>query len=402
MKLLLDRRSRTKKILTGLVLLALIFIILYLLTAPGEPVLPSPLLEKIDKTISIVTAYYVEKKAPEDLIQNAFKGMAAGLDEGSDYLTPFEYCQLKAEAESGYVGIGVRLGRKNGYPHIEQVLPDSPAKEARLRRLDRLIAVDGRDAGRVSLRDAVRWIEGPPASPVTLLVYREGFPAHGKEFRLIRRAVVRSSIGVVFFEKGLGYIQLQDFARHTPLKTAELVSALSQEGGFRGLVIDLRGNSGGVFEAAVETAKLFLERDRLIARTAGKRKSDNQKFRTKETGRFSSLPLVLLVDGQTASSAEVFAAALQENGRARVFGERTYGKASIQTVFPFQDGSALRITTSHYFTPSGHLIEGTGILPDAAVPAARELPGKESAARRDPVFRIARESLLSREGNHAA
>ncbi len=354
-----------------LVMLGLVVLAGALRLASAKPsgsgeVIASPLVKKIQSALSLVDQFYIQDPKPQSVIDGALKGLAAGLDEASEYLTPLEYEQLSIEAKGDYVGIGIILGEKDGFWTFREIVKDSPAERAGLRADDRLLAVNGKSATSLSLDGVVRLLEGPAGSSVKLLVSSSGVKG---EIELIREKILMETLRKTYvMPERVGYIRCLDFSDKTAPGILQAVRKMELED-IRGLALDLRGNAGGIFDAAIDTAKLFLKKDQAIVSTRGRVPEDDQVYRAAEDGPLADLSLVILVDRMTASAAEILSGALQENKRAVLVGEKTYGKASIQSVFPLEDGSALRLTTAFYHTPSGKLIQKNGIEPDIKIAA---------------------------------
>jgi len=355
--------------------------------ASGKPsgssgIIASPLAQKVQGVLDLVDRFYIRDPKPETVIRGALKGLISGLDEGSEYLTPFEYEQLTIEAKGNYVGVGVALLKKSGQWTFQEVIQDSPAARAGLRPGERLLAVAGRKVSSLGLEEVIRLLDGPAKSSVKLRVGSRDTKGPVREVELERETISMGSLGkITALPDGIFYLRCLDFSDQTPAELRDAIDGFKAKK-VRGLMLDLRGNPGGVFEAGLESARLFLKKDQLIVSTRGRTPADDQVYRTSSDGPLSDLPLIVLVDPMTASAAEILSAALQENNRALLVGGKTYGKASIQSVFPLNDGSALRLTTAFYYTPSGKLIQGNGIVPDAVVIGPPDLSSADRAFKK--------------------
>jgi carboxyl-terminal processing protease len=373
----------------------------------------SPLFtEKIQKAMEVIKQNYISEPPAEKLLEGTLKGMLKSLDEGSEYMTSLEYEQLEIEARGDYVGVGITLSKNDpkdpsgSYPIVLRVSKDSPAGRSGVQPGDEVRAIKGQDTKLLNLEAVIRLLHGPLGTPVKLLIARgsDSSPAQERALDLVREKISMETLGEASFViASTGYIQCLDFSDKTPELLQKEIERL-QAAGLQGLILDLRGNTGGILESAIAVAELFLEKDRLVISTRGRTPDDTQKFQTAVGGPFADLPIVLLVDKGTASAAEILAGALQGNKRALLVGEKTYGKASIQSIFPLPDGSALRLTTAFYYTPDGKLIQGKGIEPDIKVESLSPKSsaplkvrytgrGKGKSATNDPVFQKAAELL---------
>lgn len=296
------------------------------------------------------------------------------------HLDPIAYSQLEAESRGEFVGIGIIFEETRSFPKIIHVVPGSPAERSGIETGDEILEAGGVNLKGTKFEQAVSLLRGEPNSLCRLTV-KSHATGSIRKFEIPRRLVPEPSLGRV--EKtpdGIVSIQILAFTDRT---TQELIEKLERERPFEAVVLDLRGNEGGVLDSGVKTAELFLARDRIIVATRGSRVEDNALFKAVSNGPYCEVPLFILIDSKTASAAEVLTAALSYRHRAVTIGERTYGKASIQSVLPERDGSAVYRTTAHYYTPEGQMIEKRGIRPEV-----RALHLSE-----DDVLQIVRERL---------
>jgi carboxyl-terminal processing protease len=310
-----------------------------------------------EQVLELVEREAVDARPDTALFRMATKGMVDALgDPHSVYLTADEYAKLHVQTSGEYAGLGIYIGKHEGWVTAVGVLPESPAERAGVQVGDRLLAVDGRSMQGLSEDQAVKELRGPAGSPVTLRMQRVGSAAPA-EVRMTRENLhVRSVPYAYMLGDGVGYVDLTVFSETSTEEVRAAVERLRQQG-MRSLVLDLRGNPGGLLDQGVGVADLFLPAGKPIVQTRARDPRENESF-TAETGdRFAGLPVAVLVDGYTASAAEIVSGALQDHDRALVVGEPTYGKGSVQTLFPVTAGNYLKLTTAKWFTPSGRSIQ---------------------------------------------
>ncbi len=327
-------------------------------------------LELFEHALAIVRSDYVEEPQAKPLVYGALKGMLATLDPYSQFLDPDSYAELKVETEGEFGGLGIEITIKDDLLTIITPIDDTPASQAGLMAGDRIVKIDGELTRGLTLVDAVKKLRGKPKTKVTLTVLREGENAL-KEVVLERAIIkIQSVRESTMLDEHIGYVRLSDFREKT---TEDLEAALKKlkEQAMDSMVLDLRNNPGGLLDQAISVSELFLKRRQLIVTTKGRLRNQNQEVHSRIDGMVSDLPLVILINEGSASASEIVAGAMQDHHRAVLLGTKSHGKASVQTIFPLKDGSALRLTTSKYFTPSGRSIHGQGIPPDVEVPFER-------------------------------
>jgi carboxyl-terminal processing protease len=319
----------------------------------------------VEQAYRQIRASAVDPPADRDLARGAVKGMIGTLRRRDDpyalFYTPRSYESFQDELTSGrFSGIGVWLKNKGGRLEIVSVLPSTPAVEAGLRRGDTLLTVDGRAVDDMSLDEAVGRIKGRPGTTVVVGVSRGGVPL---SFEVRRRSIELPNLIARVTPEHLGYIRLLRFARGAGSQLHSEVAELIGEG-VEGIVLDLRDNGGGLFSEGIDVANVFMEHGKIVTYKA---RSEPPQVYSADGRAFGEIPLVVLVNEGTASASEIVAGALQDSDRAILVGERTYGKGSVQEIFPLSDASALKLTTGAYFTPSGRNITGKGLDPDVQV-----------------------------------
>lgn len=330
--------------------------------------------------LEIIRSDYVEEPAPQQLIYGALKGMLATLDPYSQFLDPDSYNELKIDTEGQFGGLGIEITIKDDLLTVIAPIDDTPAHRAGLKPNDHIVKIDGDSTRGITLLEAVKKLRGKPNTTVKLTILRED------ERELIDVTVTRDLIkiesvkDVKVFEGRIGYVRVSDFREKTPQDLEAALERLKQQE-IAGLIIDLRNNPGGLLDVAVSVADLFLERNQLVVTTKGRLKAQNLEFYSRRNGALDGVPLVVMINEGSASASEILAGAIQDHRRGIILGVKSHGKASVQTIFPLRDGSALRLTTSKYFTPNGRMIHEQGILPDVEVPfeppPEREESGKQ-------------------------
>ena len=316
---------------------------------------------------SKIKSDYVENIDDKVLLKNAIHGMLQGLDPHSVYLDKEAYKELQEGTSGEFGGLGIEVGYEDGFVKVISPIDDTPAQKAGIKAGDLIIRIDGKSAKGISLMDAVKMMRGKPGSEIELTIVREG---EEKPFNvsIVRDVITIINVKTKIIEPGFGYVRISNFQIHTVKDLSKSLKNLEKENNnaLRGLVLDLRNNPGGLLNAAVGVSDLFLNNG-LIVYTEGKIKDSNLKFNAKPNELLKQIPIIVLVNGGSASASEIVAGALQDHKRAIIMGERTFGKGSVQTILPMNDETALKLTTARYYTPSGRSIQASGIEPDMIV-----------------------------------
>lgn len=328
-------------------------------------------------------AEYVDPVDDATLIDLALRGMLSGLDPHSAYLAPVQLQELDDISHGGYDGVGLDLVAERDGLRVVAPMPGSPAARAGLARGDVVTAIDGRPVSNLDPVDALALLRGTVGSPVEISVRREGASA-SVPVTLKRARVQLTSVLATELEPGWLHLRISQFSGTTARDLARELARLGEAGPPRGAILDLRGNGGGVFDAAVEVADLFLE-DGLIVSSEGRAPDATYERRANAGDALSGAPLVVLVDSATASAAEIVAGALKDRHRAVLLGSNTYGKGTVQTVLPLAQGGALKFTSARWRTPSGQPIPATGIEPDVPLSAVTAA-GASGLALEDPAL----------------
>ncbi|MBB1074324.1 S41 family peptidase [Rhodoferax sp. 4810] len=307
---------------------------------------------------------YVESVTDQELLASAIRGMLAGLDPHSAYLDADDYTDLKVGTSGEFGGLGIEVGLEDGMVKVIAPIDDTPAQRAGVQSGDLIVRVDDKPVKGLSINDAVKLMRGTPGTSVELTLLRSGVE-QPIQVRLTRAVIHVASVKTRLLEPGYLYVRISNFQSRT---TADLREALDKavaenHGGLRGLVLDLRNNPGGVLDGAVGVADLFLTSG-LIVYTQGRDDDDRLEFKAGPDDLLAGAPLVVLVNGGSASASEIVAGALQDQHRAIVMGTATFGKGSVQTIVPIDKTRALKLTTARYYTPSGRSIQAHGIVPD--------------------------------------
>jgi carboxyl-terminal processing protease len=314
-----------------------------------------------------VQASYVDPVNEQNLLDNSLKGMLTGLDPHSDFLTEREYQDMLDDSAGEFAGIGAELTRDDNHPVVLSPIDDTPASRAGIRPGDIILRIDSHVTDGMSLKDVVDALRGPADSKVDITIGRKNVPPFSVS---LTRAIIHvDSVKSALEPDGVGYIRITSFAETTQREVAKAIEDLKAKdhGQLKGLVLDLRNNPGGLLDQAVRVSGDFLDGGTTVS-IRGRSPDDNRIFPAPSTGdRLPNVPVVVLINGASASAAEIVAGALQDRHRAEVLGTQSFGKGSVQTIIPMEGHGALRITTARYYTPSGRSIQGQGITPDRVV-----------------------------------
>jgi carboxyl-terminal processing protease len=327
--------------------------------------LPFDELRTFTEVFQRIKTDYVEDVEDKVLLEHAIQGMLTGLDPHSNYLTPDAYQDLQVGTTGEFGGLGIEVGMENGFVKVVAPIDDTPAQRAGILAGDLIIRLDETPVKGLSLNDAVKKMRGKPGTAIKLTIVREG-QDKPRTIEIVRDIIQVKSVKNRVLEEGYGYVRISNFQSHTGEDLEKAIDSLRKEmknGAIKGLVLDLRNNPGGVLNAAVSVSDAFLN-DGLIVYTEGRIEDSNLKFQAKSNDILNGAPIVVLVNGGSASASEIVAGALQDHKRAVIMGSKTFGKGSVQTILPMNNNAALKLTTARYFTPSGRSIQAEGIQPD--------------------------------------
>lgn len=312
----------------------------------------------------------------DDLVKGALRGMLDTLDPHSEYMEPRKYSELRKDTEGEYGGVGIVVSVRDGRITVLMPMEDSPGHRAGIRAGDELVKIDGKPVGR-DLQNAVQLLRGKPNTDVVLTFYRPA-TEETRDVTLTREVIKVSSVNDLngrsefpLLPDKIGYIRILQFGDHTADDLEKALQKIEDQSA-KGLVIDLRDNPGGLLDQAVYVCEKFLPRGQRIVSTEGRGAVRKEEYTARGRGKVRDIPMVVLVNGGSASAAEIVSGCLQDLGRAVIIGEQTFGKGSVQSILPLGNGSALRLTTAKYYTPSHKVIHEKGISPDIEVTMATE------------------------------
>jgi len=346
-------------------------------------------LETFTNILAIVRKNYVDEVNTKELMTGAINGMLNSMDPHSGYLTPELYKELQMDTQGRFGGLGIEITIRNGMLTVVSPIEDTPAFRAGIKAGDQIFKIDDEFTKDMNLMQAVKKMRGLKGSKLNLSIKREGVPDL-LNFSIVRDTIRVQSVRSRVLEEGYAYIRLAQFQERSDRDLQKALEKLSSEkGGVKGLVLDLRNNPGGLLTQAVRVADLFLDSG-MIVYTEGRLENQKQKYFARKEGSWTEFPIVVLVNGGSASASEIVAGALQDHKRAVILGTKTFGKGSVQTILPLDDNSALRLTTARYFTPKGRSIQATGIVPDIVL---ENVPVQEARAEEKKRLGLREENL---------
>ncbi|MBU0838774.1 MAG: S41 family peptidase [Gammaproteobacteria bacterium] len=340
-------------------------------SASAKAPLPLEELRTFAEVLDRIKAAYVEPVDDKTLLENAIKGMLSNLDPHSAYLEPEAFAELQESTSGEFGGLGIEVGMEDGFIKVVSPIDDTPASKAGIEAGDLIVKIDGQPTKGLSMMDAIGKMRGKPGSSISLTLVREG----GQPFDVkLTRAVIKvRSVRSQILEPGYGYLRVTQFQVNSGEEVGKALAKLKKDNDgkkLNGLVLDLRNNPGGVLQAAVEISDHFLTKG-LIVYTEGRIANSELRFNADPADASEGVPLVVLINGGSASASEIVAGALQDHKRGVVMGTDSFGKGSVQTVLPLNNDRALKLTTALYFTPNGRSIQAQGIVPDIEVARAK-------------------------------
>ena len=332
--------------------------------AAEAPSLPLNELRNFSDIFARIKTDYVEDVDDKTLLENAIRGMLSGLDPHSTYLNSDQYKELKIGTTGKFGGLGIQVGMEDGFVKVISPIDDTPAFRAGLQSGDLIIRLDGKSVKGMTLNDAVKVMRGDPGTDIKLTVIREGAD-RPLPFTVTRDIISVQSVKSRILEPDYGYIRISNFQSKTARDLVNELSNLKKENKseLKGLVLDLRNNPGGVLSAAADVSDAFINEGKLVY-TQGRIANSDFEFNAKPGDIMNGSPVVVLINGGSASASEIVAGALQDHHRAVIMGSKSFGKGSVQTIQELRSGGAVKITTARYFTPKGRSIQGEGITPD--------------------------------------
>jgi len=330
-----------------------------------------PLLDLMATSIAIVESDYVEDVNVTNIIYGALHGMLKSLDPHSEFMEPVEAAELKIDTAGEFGGIGIEIGMRDNYPLVIAPIEDTPAFEAGLLPKDKIVKIEGESARNLTLTKIIKKLRGEPGSKVKITIQRERNGTRELKDIEITRAIIKTKkirdVLMLDSTNGIGYIRMIGFDKPSPEDLINGIESLVTQG-MVSLIFDLRNNGGGLLKSAIDISEIFLLPNQVVVSTRGKIPGQDQIYRAKNEKKYYSMPLVILVNGASASASEIVTGAIKDHKRGVIVGAKTYGKGSVQSVLPIGDGTcSLRLTTAKYYTPSGICIHGTGIYPNIEV-----------------------------------
>lgn len=319
--------------------------------------------DKLTKIINTVENYYVDEIDIKEIIDKAIGGLLTNLDAHSDYLTEKKFKDLQAQTEGEFGGLGITIGMKDGALTIIAPLDDTPAQKAGLKSGDIILKINNESTLNMSIDDAVNLMRGKPKTSVELTIYRKNAPKP-LDFKITRDIIQVKSVHTRKIEnENFLYVRVNSFDKNV---TSSVKNALDKAGKLDGIILDLRNNPGGLLNQAVGLSELFIKNGVIVSQK-GKVKNENIEYKANDKAPYENLPIVVLINGGTASASEIVSGALQDYKRALIIGENSFGKGSVQVVLPLDSTSAIKLTTAKYYLPSGRTIQAIGVTPDIIV-----------------------------------
>jgi carboxyl-terminal processing protease len=384
--------------------------------APEQPTndtLPLEELRRFSEVFDRIKQAYVEPVDDKKVLEDAIRGMIAGLDPHSSYLEPDAFEELQEHTTGEFGGVGVEITQEDGFIRVISPIDDTPAEKAGIKAGDIITRVDGESVQSIGVDETINHMRGEPGSKIKLTIIREGVQKP-LELTITRDIIKVTSVKSRSLGNGFGYVRITQFQSNTGSDLKKTLKKLQAETPLTGVVLDLRNNPGGVLQAAVEVVDAFVDGG-LIVYTEGRINSADTQFNATKAMSVGNVPVVVLINSGSASASEIVAGALQDQKRAVIMGTTSFGKGSVQTVLPLSDDRALKLTTARYFTPSGRSIQAQGIEPDVVVEEAEiksvkniDFPkesdlmghltnGEEGAAISDQELAAAQQSLAERD-----
>jgi len=338
-------------------------------------------IELFTDVMAIIKKSYVEDVDTKKLVYGAINGMLSSLDPHSSFMPPDTYKEMKIDTKGAFGGLGIEISIKEGVLTVISPIEDTPAFKAGIKAGDMILKIDEKFTKDLNINDAVKRMRGQKGSKVILTIMREGFEKP-KEFPIVRDIIQVKSVRFHLMPGGYGYVRIAQFQEKTDEDLSKALKSMKEEykGELKGLVLDMRNDPGGLLDQAVKVADHFVPEGQMIVYTEGREKDSKMQFTAKKGSKEAGYPIVVVINGGSASASEIVAGALQDHKRAIILGTQSFGKGSVQTIIPLSDDSGLRLTTARYYTPKGRSIQAKGITPDIMVEAV-ELP--KTTAKKD-------------------
>ena len=322
-------------------------------------------LKTFSEVLSLIESTYVEKVSSKKLIEGAIHGLVKSLDPHTSYMPSEVFDEMKIQTSGRFGGLGIEVSMRDDILTVISPIEGTPAFEAGVQAKDKIIKIEDDSTLDMTLQDAVSRLRGEIGSPVTITIIRDELKVP-LVVKIVRDTIKIQSVKKKIYKNEIGYIKIRSFAKTTSSDLDKALAYLRNKN-ITKLVLDVRNNPGGLLNQAVEVSDRFLGNENLIVYTKGRTEEQNMRFTTNDKVEHVSYPMIILVNGGSASASEIVAGALQDLGRAVILGTPTFGKGSVQTIIPLSDGSALRLTTARYYTPSGQVIQENGITPNIMI-----------------------------------
>jgi carboxyl-terminal processing protease len=360
-------------------------------------------LQAFTEVFSRVKSDYVESVDDKKLIEDAIRGMLNGLDPHSSFLNTTEFSDLKIGTTGQFGGLGIEVGMENGFVKVISPIDDTPASRAGVQASDIIIKLDDKSVKGMTLNEAVKMMRGKPNTSIDLTIVREGEPKP-LVIQITREIIRVKSVKNRMLEPGYGYVRITNFQSRTTTDLLKAISDLQKQERLKGMVLDLRNNPGGVLNGAVGVSDAFIN-DGLIVYTEGRIDDSSHRYQATPGDSLNGAPLVVLLNGGSASASEIVAGAIQDHKRGIIMGTKSFGKGSVQTIQELRNGSAVKLTTARYFTPNGRSIQAKGIEPDIVLStlklSANDEKADESYSESDLEGRLSNPNGESEDGEKA-
>lgn len=337
--------------------------------------LPLAELRRFSEVFDRIKSAYVEPVDDAKVLEDAIRGMIAGLDPHSSYLEPDAFEELQEHTSGEFGGVGIEISQDDGFIRVIAPIDDTPAEKAGIKSGDLITRLDGEPIQNMGIDEAINRMRGEPGTSIVLTIVRKG-EDKPREIKVVRAIIHVASVKQRMLGEDFGYLRITQFQSNTGADLKKAMAKLEANQALKGLVLDLRNNPGGVLQAAVDVVDAFISEGKIVY-TEGRLKSADTSFMASKDTVIGDIPVVVLINGGSASASEIVAGALQDHKRAVIMGTGSFGKGSVQTILPLAEKRALKLTTARYFTPSGRSIQAQGILPDVVVEEA-ELKRVES------------------------
>ncbi len=349
---------------------SLIFIILFLNFAPTSAISKNDLYEKIDlfgEVLENIQKEYVDDVNQSKIMDSAINGVLQSLDPYSAYMSPELFKEMQTDTRGEFGGLGIEIGMEAGVVKVISPIDGTPAQKAGIKAGDYIVKIGKEQVQGKSLMEAVKLMRGPVGTTVDLTVRRKNIKKP-IEFKITRKIIEIQSVNseIISKEKNIGYVRLKSFNENSDNQFLDSIKKFEKKTNIKGYVIDLRNNPGGLLAQAINITDFFLD-DGEIVSTKGRKVSETRKFFARKGDEINGKPIVVLINNGSASAAEIFAGALKDHKRAIILGENSYGKGSVQSIIPLQNGGGMRLTISKYYLPSGKSISEVGVTPDILV-----------------------------------